>query len=70
MYHLTGMAVQLTVIRQVSLDHPPSVVFGQSYPDGYRMGTKTAIVRLCTVDSVHLGSKILKQATTELCTLL
>jgi hypothetical protein len=32
-------------------------VFGQSYPDGYGMGTETAVVQLCMVDSVHLGSK-------------
>jgi hypothetical protein len=53
-----GTAVQLTVIRQVRLDHPLSVVFGQSYPNGYGTGMETAIVRLCMVDGVHLGSKI------------
>jgi hypothetical protein len=41
---LTGTAVQLTVIRQIWLDHPPSIVFGQSYPNGYRTGTEMAIV--------------------------
>jgi hypothetical protein len=41
-------------MRQVQLDHPLSVVFGQSNPNGYGMGMEMAVVQLCTVDSIHL----------------
>jgi hypothetical protein len=54
-----GTTVQLMVIRWVWLNCPLSVVFGYSYPNGYRIGTGTAVVQLCMVDSMHLGVKII-----------
>ena len=53
-----GMAIQSTVMRRVWLNHPLSVVLGQSNPNGYGTGTETAIIWLYTVDGNHLKYKI------------